>query len=443
MKLVRRKFKRDHYLLYSFVLSMALIFLVSGYGNTQGLVDRVVAVVEDEIILYSEVLLVAQTYAAQLRINLSTEPEKFKLLKKDARNYLIDQKVLLAKAIIDSIEVTEEEIEAEINQNITQLIKQLGSEKRVEEELGYSLKQLRRIYHDDIKKNLMIAKRRQQYMAEVKITPREVEEFYNTYKDSLPDLPESYNISHILKEVHPGEEARKQALERINKIYELVQANEDFSTLAENYSDDTGSAGNGGRLGFINRGDLESKIFEEAAFSLKEEEVSGIIESGLGFHIIKCLERRGERVSVQHILVSLKGTRNEEIKIVSELMRLKKEAENGADFSELALKHSDDPEVEDNGGNLGWVEIDQLDIPEFERELNKLDVGEISNPFKTRFGYHILRLNEKTESRKLSLEEDQFMIQQSAQTKKSTESFDKWLSELKKSTYIEIKTEEL
>ena len=264
-----------------------------------------------------------------------------------------------------------------------------------------------------------------------------MEEFYKTYKDSLPPLQGTVKISHILKIVAPSEEAQQAALQKIKNIKEQLTAGASFEELAKKYSEDPGSAQRGGDLGFVGRGDFVPE-YEQAAFELKDGEISDIVQSSFGYHIIKMVERRGEKIHTKHILIQTVPTKEDEIRTVNELKEIRKKLMNGADWDKMALEYSDDENVVKDHGHLGVFEIDKLVIPAFRQVVDTLKVGEISEPFKTEFGYHIVRLDDRQDKRKLDLEHDWDRIEMYAKNYKIEKEYRKWIAELKEQVPIQI-----
>ncbi len=418
---------------------IAFVMQLGGTARAQELIDRIVAVVEKEPILLSEIKTSAQYLATRFRVDPEREPERYASILRDVLQLQIDEKVLLAKAIEDSIVVTDEEVDQMLDRRISQLVAQYGSEAEVEKQFGFNLKQLKKLYRDEMKNAEMTRRLRQRKIQEVTVTPEEVEEYYTTHKDSLPEIPDQYNISHVLLEVRPGEDVMKRAYERADSLRQRALAGEDFSRLAELYSDDRNSARDGGRLGLLKRGDLGINNFEEVLFTLQPGEISNVIQTPLGFHVVKVTERRGDRVDAQHILISAKAVKEDEQRIIDRLWEIKRRAESGEDFGKLSEQHSEDPEVAENKGNLGWVELDKIAIEPFKKVIPELKPGEISAPFKTSYGYHILRLNAMRPRHQYNLTDDFDEIKEMALQLKGTKQYEHWLDELRRDTFIQIK----
>ncbi|MBD3223110.1 MAG: parvulin peptidyl-prolyl isomerase, partial [Caldithrix sp.] len=289
-----------------------------------------------------------------------------------------------------------------------------------------------------IKEQLLVEKVRAQKFRDITVSRREVEAFYNTYKDSLPQKQQTVDISHILMTVEPSDEAQAKAYEKISTIYDKLKNGANFTEMAKQYSEDPGSAQRGGDLGMISRGDFVTE-FESAAFKLNDGEMSDIVQTQFGYHIIKMIERRGEKIHTRHILIQLSPTQEDEKRVINKLKEVRQRILDGADFGEMALKHSDDDNVKSDKGHLGVFEVDKLAIEEFKSIVRNLEPGEISQPFKTQYGYHIVRLNDKQSNRKFSLEDDWQQIRQFAINMKMQEEYQDWIEKLKEKTAIEIR----
>ncbi len=402
------------------------------------IVDGIAAIVGDEVVLRSEVNQYTIQTALQMGIDIQKNPEKLKALKKQVLENLIVQKILLQKAKEDSIEVDDSQVDQALDNQIQQWIQQMGSQEKVEEYFGGSLSKIKRRFREDVKNRMLVDKLQQEKFQKIHISRPEVEQFYRTMKDSLPVQGPSVNISHILLTVKPSPQAKKEAYQRAEAILQQIKNGADFAELAKKYSEDPGSAAKGGDLGFVKRGDLV-KPFEEVAFNLKPGQVSGIVETQFGYHIIQLLERKGEKIHVRHILIRVVPTEQDELAVVKEIKELYKKAKSGADFAELAKKYSDDATTKDKGGELGWFQLDQLKVKEFRAVAETLKVGEVSEPFKTRFGYHILKMNDRREGGKMSLDKDWEQIEQWALARKRNREFQKWVQSLRKNVYIDVK----
>ena len=418
-------------------LLLIFLFLVLGQVFAQQLVESIAAIVDKEIILSSEVDQFTQNYILQNRLNIRPGTPEYNDLRKKMLEGLIEQKLLLAKAEADTVKVDDQMLDQRVQERIKYMIDQVGSQDKLEELFGSPISQIRKDTRKLIKEQMLVEQVRAMRFRDVKVSRREVEEFYKMYKDSLPTKPATVDISHILKVIKPSEEAQLKAYRKAEMILQKLKNGEDFARLAKLYSEDPASAKRGGDLGFTQRGDLVPE-YEAVAFNLKDGEISGIVQTQFGFHIIQLIERRGERIHTRHILIQVKPTKEDEERIVKELEEIRQKILDGADFSEMALKYSDDENVTKDKGHLGVFELDKLQIPQFRQVLSHMKPGEISHPFKTEYGYHIVKLNAKTEAHRLTLENDWEQIEQMALNFKMQEEYQKWLAKLKKEIFVKI-----
>ena len=418
------------------ILLIIGIFVHLSYA--QQLVEAIAAVVGQEIVLKSEVDQFVQNYAIQNKLDIRTNPEMLKKLQKQVLDKLIEQKILLTKAEQDTIEVDDREVDKYVEEHIHYLIDQVGSEDKLEEIFQNPLNKIKRDLRKETAERLKIEKLRRTKFQNIKISRREIEQFYKTYKDSLPKIKETVDISHIMKQIKVGEEGIQNAYQRMLAIKEQLDNGADFEEMAKKYSEDPGTASRGGDLGFQKRGDFLQE-YEEKAFTLEEGEISDIVQTQVGFHIIQLVERRGEKIHTRHILIRLQPTSEDETRIVQQLLAIRTEIINGANFDSLALKYSDDENVQNDKGHLGVWEVENLAIPEFKNVVKSMDVGEISEPFKTEYGYHILKLNSRKEARDITLGSDWEQIRQLALNFKIEKEYVKWISSIKTEVPIEVK----
>lgn len=424
--------------MYKFIVKSFsfLIFTLSAL-QAQQLVDGIAAIVGKEIVLRSEIQQYVQNYVVQNRIDVKKNPQLLTALTEQTLDKLIEQKLLLAKAEEDTLTVDDAMLDQKVDERMNYLISQVGSEDQLEKVFGSSLKKIKRDSRKLINEQLLVEQARAAEFRDVKISRREVDLFYTAYKDSLPDLKETVDISHILNLVTPSPEAEEAALSKTNGIMEELKNGADFSALATKYSDDPASAKRGGDLGLIKRGDFVPE-FETAAYQLNDGEVSDIVQTQFGFHIIQMIERRGEKIHTRHILVRLMPSAADEQRVVDELNMIRQTAIDSNNFGKLATKWSDDENVLKDQGNLGIFEVDQMVIPQFKTEVIGMQPGEISAPFKTDFGYHIVKLNDRQAARTYTLDKDWERIEQIALNKKMETKYLGWISELRQTVPIKI-----
>ncbi|MFZ1976613.1 MAG: peptidylprolyl isomerase [Bacteroidota bacterium] len=421
-----------------FFKTFVCIILVSGSGIAQALIDRIVAVVDKEIITESELNERVQFVAFQNRMD-----PKAKGIHKQVLDGMVTEKLLLAQAKLDSIEVKEDEITAALDQQILNFVRQVGSEQRVEQMYGKSIARIKREYRDDIKNQLLVQHVRQQHEEKLSVSRREVEEFFAAYKDSLPAVPEEFTISHIYLIPKADSALETKTRSVMQSIEDSIRAGGDFADFAKRYSAD-GTAEHGGDLGWAKRGDYVHD-FEVAAFGLKEGELSSIVRTPFGFHIIQLLGRRGESIHVRHILMRIVKGAASDSAAKDTLRNLKKRILAGESFAELAKIYSDDPDTKAIGGDLGTLTPDQM-TKEFLDRLKELKSGEISEPLQTSigvsYGYHIIWMRKRVESHTMNLKDDYRRVEQLALYMKKNKANEEWIAELKKNIYIDIRYQE-
>ncbi len=406
------------------------VLSIAALAHAQTL-DRIVAAVDNDLILESELNAQVQFYALNNKVDPATPGLRAQVLQS-----MINEKLVIAKAVEDSVTVTDEEVQQQMDAVIQQRVQQYGSEARLEEMYGMPLSRIKREFREDLRKNLLAQKLQQQHLGNTTVGRFEVEDFYRTYKDSLPRVPEECDLSEIGIAPKPDEQARAATHAKLKAILDSVKNGADFATMAKRYSQDPGSAAQGGDLGFVRRG-MFVKEFETAVFAMADSQISDIVETEHGLHIIQLVERRGDAVHARHILLRIERSKAGDDATVSLLDSLRARALAGESFAELARKYS---ELRDNtiGGNIGTAEIDQVN-PAFRPAIDTLKEGDISRPVKvpenTGYKYYIVWLRKRTPSHPMSLEQDYHKVEAIALNFKRTKDYQSWMEELKNEFY--------
>ncbi|MFN0157396.1 MAG: peptidylprolyl isomerase [Bacteroidota bacterium] len=404
-----------------------------GVANAQTL-DRVIAVVDDDIILESELNAQVQFLVFNNRQDPATPGLKEQVLRS-----MINEKLIVAKAIEDSITVSDEEVQQQLENTIQQRIQQVGSEAKLEELYNMPISRIKREFRDEMRKSILANKLQQQQFGTTQITRREVDEFFATYKDSLGGIPEEVELAHIYIEPKPSPEAKAAARAKLQTVLDSIKAGEDFAGLAGRHSQDPGSAAQAGDLGFVRRG-LFVPEFESVVFSLGEGQMSGVVETKYGMHIIELLERRGESVRARHILMRVERSQADEDSTIALLKSLRDRTLAGEDFAGLAKKYSEDKETAAIGGSLGTAELEQIE-KSFYPTVVPLKDAEISEPVPLKVaganGYHIVLMKKRTPAHTPSLEQDYRRIEEIAKNYKRNKEYQAWLAELKNDIYWE------
>jgi len=417
-----------------FVLFLSLFAVL----HPQQVLDKIVAVVDNEYILQSELDFQVNMVAQQRKVSPDNPA-----LREQILNAIIEEKLVYAQANFDSVFVTEEEVSRQIDYQMNVFIQQYGSKEKVEEAYGMPLEKIKRELRDDVRKNLMVQRMREKKFGMVEASQREIEEFFITYKDSLGVIPEKVQISHIYMNPKLSSALKQKFRTKIESILDSIKGGEDFSELAKKYSDDPASAVHGGDLGFVKKGVFYPE-FESAAFALKEGEISGIVESPVGFHIIQLLERRGEAIKTRHILVKLKSDDEADLDVIQRLTDVRDSVVRKFNtFSYYAKKYSDDKNTAALGGELGSFYLSQLDKSLLDA-VSKMKEGEISYPKRVdygvdTYGYHVIFLEKRIPQHQPSLEIDFQELKKFADEYKKQNLYQTWIQEIKNKIYWEIK----
>jgi peptidyl-prolyl cis-trans isomerase SurA len=417
------------------IIFIGLLFCLPLQAET---LDRIVAVVDKQIILQSELESQLQLYAIQSKINLSANPALKDSLEKQLLDRMVEDKVLLVEAERDtSISVTNKDVETALSDQIARIKSQFGSDEAFNAQLkaeGLTLKELREQYRDEVKNQLLKDKFIQQKLEKVKVSSGEVKKFYEANKDSLPDKPAGVRLAHILISTLPGQATKDSLLSFAKLIRDKAISGEDFALLAKTYSGDPSSSA-GGDLGWFAKGSMVPE-FEAAAFALQPGQISDVVETQFGYHIIKCVGRKEDKIRASHILIPLKAS-DEDLRVKLNLADSLDDAiQQGADFAEIAKKFSDDENSRDQGGELGWYGADNL-LPEFREALTNLDLNQVSRPVSSEFGYHIIKLEERRESSKLDLKGDYESLAEMAKREKTQRQLSEWVAKISSSMYID------
>ena len=428
--------KRNQARIHRVIAFLTMLPLWCGSAHGQTVIDRIVAVVGKEIITQSDLNLTIQSMAMQNKL----DPESPELRNK-VLDGLINEKLILAQAIEDSVVVTNDEVTDRLDRQIKMLAQQAGSEQRLEELYNMPISRMKRDFRDLIRNQLLVEKIRQTRQTSIMVTRREVEQFFDAHKDSLPTIPKEYELSHIFIKPKPDSSVVQAVYKKALTILDSIKAGGDFADFAKRYSTDPGSARGGGDLGWFRRGVFE-KEFEEAAFALKDSEISQPIRTSYGYHIIQLIERRGESVHTRHILFSIQQSTADDDSTVAELNRLRERTLAGENFAVLAGKYSEDPESKDIGGDLGKIGVDQIE-PSFMEILKTMKQGEISAPVKvplgTLYGYHIVWIRSISPQHTMNLDDDYHRLERLTLQFKTDEDFQRWVEEMRKNIYWEKK----
>ena len=431
---------------FKFVVLCALALMTGSavYGQ-DNVIDEVVWVVGDEAILKSEV--------EEARMSALYEGRKF-----DGDPYCVIpeeiavQKLFLHQAALDSIEVAESEVIQRVDQMTNMYIANIGSREKMEEYFNKTSSQIREALRENAREGLKVQRMQQKLVGEIKITPAEVRRhFKDLPQDSIPYIPTQVEVQIITQQPKIPLEEIEDVKSRLREYTDRVNKGESFSMLARLYSDDRGTAINGGEMPFTGRGYLDP-AFANVAFNLQDpNKVSKIVESEYDFHIIQLMEKRGDRIKVRHILLKPHVPEEALMAGTARLDSIADDIRNGKfTFEEAASVLSQDKDTRNNHGllpnpqtNTSKFEMQELP-PEIAKVVDKMKVGEISEAFTMipqKTGKEecvIVKLKSRINGHKATISEDYQNLKEIVLEKRRDEMLDKWIREKQKHTYVRI-----
>ncbi len=431
---------------FLFSISLVFSFLV-GYSQEPGqMIDRIIAEVGNNVIMQSEI----EMEYAQMRDKMGIRDDSIKC-------YILRQKildyVLLAKGQLDSVEISEDRVNFELEKRIRYFAGQFnGGEKAMEEYYGKSIAQIKEDNRDKIRHSMLIQEMQGKVLRDVKVSPTDIKKLYSEYtKDSLPYYSAEVELAQIIIEPKVSKEAKQIALEKITEIRNRILAGEDFNVLALIYSEDKGSAVNGGELGYFSRGDMVPE-FEAAAFRLKPDTVSRIIETKYGYHIEKLIDRRGEKINVRHILIRPQIFKADIQKSKEFMDSLVWEIKKGIiTFEDAAKKFSSDEATKANGGFISESRTGTYRVPidELEKDIyfkiEELKPGDISEPELITIpgpdrqqAWRVFYLKSEMPPHRANLRDDYQRFQAMAQTQKQQKALNDYIERTRKQIFIKV-----
>lgn len=441
--------RQNHQMKIKKIALFAAMIIVGVVAQAQPrqVVDGIVAVVGKTIIRHSDI---EQAYT-QVRLHQgiqNAQVERCKLLE----NMLVS-KMLIHKGMIDSVEVSDDRVEKEVDRYLKAAVLQAGGKDKLREVFNYSYDELHDQYFDIIHDRMMSQQVEYELTENVNVTPAEVSEFFAQYNaDSLPEIPTQYEVSEIVIEPTISEAERDRVRDELNQLRERILKGENFSMLAKLYSQDPGSASKGGELGFFGRESMVAE-FESAAFALKPGEVSPIVETQFGFHIIQLIERRGNTINVRHILMQPKTSSEDLLRARITLDSLAQEIRQGKITFEDAAKRYSDGASKNQGGAVtnpyeGSSRFDKETFNQLYPGIGivAMDEGEVSNAtaFTTtenKQAYCLVKLTKKIPSHKANLVDDYDRIYNAALQSAKTKKLYDWCNRMVRTTYVRISDE--
>mgnify|MGYP001282776371 FL=1 len=412
-----------------------LLFMSYLSAQQEILLDRVASVVENKIVLMSDVVLAANAVAAQQQINPNTNPLAYQKILESSRESMIEQLLIIEMAEQDSVEILDKDVDKALNQQIDNIIAQTGSKELAEEALGKKISDFKRSYRDDMRGKLLAEKYTSSLTTSINVSRGDVVDFFNTYKDSIPSFPTLYKTHHILLEIKPSEESNKKSFEEAMDIRNKIVNGLSFDEAAKLYSADPGSKDQGGNLGYVPRGTFV-KEFDRVVFTIEKNILTEPIKTKYGHHLIEVLERTGEKVLARHILIRTKTTDFDKKNTYDAISNIKNNINSFDDFYQAAADFSDDKTSNTNGGFLGMIDLEYYQVPELKKEISNIEIQTISNPIETDFGYHLIWVDEIKEGGIPSLELNWLDLEEMALNKKKSDWYQSWIEKIKSQFYI-------
>ena len=429
--------KKAHLLYINFFVLLSV--LVSAQPQT---VDGVAAIVGGDVILKSDI---DEQYDVFNRQNFGKPVSYCEVFEE-----LLFQKLLIHHAAIDSISIGEEEVEANMDRRIQQLIMQMGDQKKLEDFYEKSVVEIKEDMRTLIKEQLTAQRMQMTVVEGIEVTPSEVREYYeNLPADSIPLISAEVELSQIVKFPELSDEAEQEVIAKLKELKERIETGTSFSSMAILYSEDPGSNKKGGEYQGIQRG-VFVKEFEAVAFNLRKGEISDPFKTEFGYHIVQLLEKRGEELDLRHILIKPKLTQENLQEAKNFLDSVSVAIANGEmTFEEASRRFSDDEQTRFNGGQMSnfqsgnnKFEVSQLDRGLFAL-ISTLEDDEISEAsfYRTedqREAFRIVRLDANYEPHKANLDLDFTRIKGFALQQKQAKTVEAWKNEKLADTFVKI-----
>ncbi len=419
------------------IVTLFILICASSTFAQREVVDKIMAVVGDEVILISEFANQLQLVALQTQKKPKNEAEMKKFQSEVLEQMVSDRMFLLAAKEDTTISIRNEEIEQMLEDQVARISQNYDNYdafiKALNEE-GLTLRELKKKYRLDVENQLLKQRFIQKKLYSIAVSKHEVEAFYAKFQDSIPSQPEAVKLAHVLLTVKPSQYVLDSVQSRMKELRQMILDGADFAVIATNYASE-GAGINGGDLGYLSKNDVVPE-FSRAAFALQEGDISGVIKTQFGYHIIKCEGIKGDKHKLRHVLLKVAPSVDDTLAVKQLADSLVKAAWDGDDFAQMAKTYSDDNDTRVQGGELGWFASTQMP-PEFiDAVKGWTEVNDVRGPVQTRYGFHILKLLDYQKERIYNLKDDFDQIKELAKQDKTGQFVDEWIKKLKKTTYI-------
>ncbi len=426
-------------------INILILFFIPSYAQEDIVIDKIIAKVDDYIILKSDLEKSYLEYLSRGEFNQGN-------MRCQILENLVVNKMLVAKAEIDSVIVSDAEVQSNLRRRMDYMVSQIGSEEEIEKFYGKSLRQIEVELFDDIKEQLTVQTMQQEIIADLKVTPSEVRKFYNNIpQDSLPFFSTEVVVGQIVKKPEAGAKQREKVIRQLHELRGRILKGENFATLARVYSEDPGSASRGGELPFFKRGELAPE-YEATALTLEKGELSNPVRTEFGYHIIELIEKRGNTFKSRHILIKPEPSENDIQNAYKYLDSLRSVILNDSlPFQQAAKDLSDDKMTSGNGGfftaedGANRVSVEEID-PNIFFTIDTMDIGEITKPiaFVQADGtkaFRIIYYKDKVPPHEANLRDDYQKIANAALNEKQARILSSWFKEARNEVFIQVDPE--
>ncbi len=431
--------------------ALAFIMAIVGISQAQNRpqwAEGIIAVVGDKIVLRSEL----ETRLAEMATDTIADMNEAKCL---VLRQLVTEKILLNQAELDSLEITDEQIEGELDNRLRYFQRQIGSQNALENYLGMTVPEYKKQIRPKLREQLLVQQMRSKIVSDVLVSPKDVQLFFDTIpKAELPIVPSSLQVGQFIYQPKPSEFAKEFILEQMQRLRSRLINGESFETLAKLYSQDPGSKVQGGLLPEFGRGEMVP-AFEREAFKLKPDSLSPIFESEFGYHIMKLVSRKGDRIIAKHILLRPELINSDKQKAQFFMDSLYKELKNGADWCGVVKAHNNSTysnaafcgfmQDESTGGDKVFYE--NLS-PELKQLIDQMQPGTYSKPQASNLPtgdilFFIVYFKELYAPHTADLKYDYDRIKLQAEEAKKQAALMNWLKKTSKNTYLKINLDKI
>jgi peptidyl-prolyl cis-trans isomerase SurA len=418
---------------------LALTAFIALNVSAQQLIDGVAAIVGEKAILYSEVDQVTQLFAMQAKLPSYSSPEVLQQLRARALEELLNQQVLLEYARQETIEVEDRSVQMQLDQSLQNIENQYGSLRKAAEAFGVDNYKIKSYYEDQIRTNLLVEQVKRELFSDIKVSRREVEDFYETWQDSFPEKNPQVDFSIFSMSVELAPDKLDQLGKELRSIKaDIASGKISFEDAAKKHSKDPGSAANGGSLGFVGRG-VFVKPFEEAAFSLQVGEMSDIVQTQFGMHLLRLDAKQGDQVNISHILLMPVTDDSDRQRTAEKLTSIRDQILAGeTTLGELVALNAVDEYMKSRKGRMGLTDISLLPEDIHDLLLN-IPLESLSMPVYSSDQFHLIKVHRRVAGGKVTLTDHWSEVENMSLEFKKRDRYQAWIDDQRDRMYIQIK----